>query len=87
MKESAGNLTNTTVAIAADPQRMGLIIANTSDTVMTYRPSGTATAAIGIVVAAGANIILIDPAAQALIRNAGTLFCAGSAKTYVIYEW
>ena len=87
MKVTSGNLSNDTVAIAADKQRSGLIISNTSDTVMTYHPNGTATAALGIVVAAGGNIILTDDEAQALIQSAGTLFCAGSSKTYFILEW
>jgi hypothetical protein len=87
MKETNGTLTATTVAIAADPQRIGLILANTSDTVMTYRPSGTASATAGIVVAAGSNIIMKGEEGRALIINAGTLFCAGSAKSYTIYEW
>ena len=84
MKETSGTLTNTTVAIPADPQREGLIIANPSDTVMTYRPSGTSTASLGIPVPAGDSVILQG---GALIRNAGTLFCAGTSKAYTIYEW
>lgn len=87
MKETTGSLSNGTAAIAEDRNRVGLIIANTSDTVMTYRPLGTATAAIGIVVAAGSNVILKEGEAKALIQNAGTLFCAGASKTYAIYEW
>lgn len=87
MKETTGSLTNTTVAIAADPCRLGLILSNNSDTVMTYRPSGTATAAIGIAIPAGTQLTLTGDTAKALARGAGTLFCAGTAKTYAIYEW
>lgn len=84
MKETPGSLTNGIVAIAADPTREGLLIGNNSDTVMTYRPVGTATAAIGIPVPATDSVFLTG---GALIRGAGTLFCAGSAKNYTIYEW
>lgn len=81
MQESSGSLTANTVAIAADPGRDGLVISNNSDTVMTYRPIGTATAAIGISVPANDTIVV----PRALARGAGTLFCAGSAKTYTLY--
>lgn len=82
--ETTGTLTNTTVAIAASPNRRALIISNNSDTVMTYRPSGTATAAIGIVVPAGSALKFLDGEAP---NSAGTLFCAGTSKAYSIYEW
>lgn len=84
MKETSGSLTNTTVTVPADPQREGLIVANNSDTVMTYRPAGTATASIGIPVPAGNSIVI---GGGGLIRNAGTLFCAGTSKAYTLYEW
>jgi len=81
--ETTGTLTNTTVAIAASANRTALIISNNSDTVMTYRPSGTATAAIGIVVPAGSALKFLDGEAPG---TAGTLFCAGTSKAYSIYE-
>ena len=83
MKETASTLSNGTVAIAADSGRDVLIISNNSDTAMTYRPLGTATAAIGIAIAAGQAIQLTG---GAFIRGAGTLFCAGASKAYTIYE-
>jgi hypothetical protein len=87
MKVTSGTLSNGTVAIAANPDRLGLIVSNNSDTVMTYSPDATASAAVGISVPAGQAIVLIGPAAQALIKNAGTVFCAGASKAYSIYEW
>lgn len=81
--ETTGALTNTTVAVAANENRRELIISNNSDTVMTYRPSGAATAAIGIVVPAGSALRFLDGAAP---TTAGTVFCAGTSKAYSIYE-
>lgn len=83
MKETTGTLTNTTIAIAAEAGRDVLIISNNSDTAMTYRPVGTATANIGIAVPAGQAIQLLG---GTFVRGAGTLFCAGTSKAYTIYE-
>lgn len=87
MKETTGTLTNTTVAVAANVSRLGIIVANLSDTVMTYHPNGTASATAGIVVPAGQNIILVGDQAKGLITSAGTVFCAGTSKAYSIFEW
>lgn len=87
MKETTGSLTNTTVAIVADADRLGLILSNNSDTVMTYRPLGTATASVGIAIPANTQLSLTGDNTKALARGAGTLFCAGTSKTYAIYEW
>lgn len=86
MKETSGSLTATTVAIPADQGRDGLLISNNSDTAMTYRPLGTATAAIGIAVPAGQAINIGDVLGKAVARGAGTLFCAGTSKAYSFYE-
>lgn len=83
MKETSGTLSNTTVDIPADLKRDGMIISNNSDTVMTYRPSGTASANVGIAIGATSAINLPKP----LIRGAGTLFCAGTSKAYTFYEF
>lgn len=87
MKETTGTLTNTTVAVAANKSRQGIIVANLSDTVMTYHPNGTASATAGIVVGAGQNIIMKGEEAAGLIKEAGTVFCAGTSKAYSIFEW
>lgn len=81
--ETTGTLTNTTVAVAANENRRELIISNNSDTAMTYRPSGTASAAAGIAIAAGTALRFLDGAAP---TTAGTVFCAGTSKAYSIYE-
>lgn len=82
MKETSGTLSNNTVAIPADPGRDALVISNNSDTVMTYRPGATATAAIGISVPAGDSTVIPKP----FHRAGGTLFCAGASKAYTLYE-
>jgi len=86
MKETAGSLSANTVAVGADVDRQMLVISNNSDTVMTYRPLGTATADIGISVPAGQAIIFRRSEAKAFCAGAGTLFCAGASKAYSIYE-
>lgn len=83
MTEEAGTLTNTTVSVAANPDRRGVIVSNNSDTVMTLRIGGTATAAAGISVAAGDAISFRDYVPTAAL----SLFCAGTAKAYTIYTW
>ena len=81
--ETAGTLTDTTVAVVENENRRELIISNNSDAAMTYRPSGTATAAIGIVIPAGSTLRFLDGSAP---TTAGTIFCAGTSKAYSIYE-
>lgn len=82
--ETAGTLTNTIVTIAAKANRRGCIIGNPSDTVMTFRVGATATATAGIPIPAGTSLVLSDiNIPTALI----TVFCAGTAKAYTIYEW
>jgi hypothetical protein len=83
--EAADTLTNEAATIfAANPNRRGVIVANPSDTVMTLRIGGTADASTGIVVAAGANIVLTGTDVPS---GALSLFCAGTAKAYTAYEW
>jgi FAD/FMN-containing dehydrogenase len=83
--ETASTLTNTTVTIAANPRRKGLVIGNPSDTVMTARIGGSAaTAAIGIPVPAGGHLAFMDTVVP---DGAVSLFCAGTSKAYTIYEW
>lgn len=81
--ETAGTLTNTTVAITANPNRKGLIVANPSDTVMTLRVGGTASATAGIPVAAGGSFQVFG---ENCPSGALSLFCAGTTKAYTIYE-
>lgn len=83
--ETTGTLSNSAVAIPANPSRRCLIIGNPSDTVMTVRFGGSAASATaGIPIPAGTAIILRkdDP----VIDQAGSLFCAGASKAYTIYE-
>lgn len=83
--ETQGTLTNNTVSIAANANRRGLIIGNPSDTVMTYRVGGTASATAGVPIPAGQSVRLSesDGVPSALV----TVFCAGTSKAYCIYEW
>jgi hypothetical protein len=83
MFETTAALTNQAATLSAK-DRNGLIVANASDTVMTVRFGATATAAIGIPVAAGDAIHLIGQHAP---DDSVTIFCAGTAKTYTAYEW
>lgn len=82
--ETAGTLTNTIVTIAAKANRQGLIIGNPSDTVMTFRVGATATAAAGVPIPAGTSVVLSDNNIPTALV---TVFCAGTAKAYTIYEW
>jgi hypothetical protein len=88
-KETSGTLTNTTVSIPANAARRELIVSNPSDTVMTLSIGGTATASVGITIAAGDNIRLgqtVGPKGNTVPSQALSLFCAGTAKAYTIYE-
>lgn len=82
--ETQGTLSNTTVTVAANAKRRGLIIGNPSDTVMTFRVGGTATAAAGVPIPAGDSILLVG---EHTPSGAISVFCAGSSKAYCIYEW
>jgi len=82
--ETAGTLTNNTASISANDKRKGLIVSNNSDTVMTLRIAGTATANAGIAIPAGTCISFRDGYVPS---GAMTLFCAGTSKAYTIYEW
>ncbi len=83
--EAASSLTNEAVTIfAANSKRRGLIIGNPSDTAMTFRVGGTASATAGIPIDAGMAITLKgENVPSGLI----SLFCAGTAKAYTAYEW
>lgn len=83
--ETTGTLTNTTVSRPASTLRRGIMIGNNSDTVMTVRVGGTASAAAGLPIPAGTTLILSDNAAPP--SAAISLFCAGTSKAYTIYEW
>lgn len=82
--EVAATLTNTTVSVAANPNRKGVIVSNPSDTVMTLRIGGTADANTGIAVPAGTAIAFRDSYVPTGLLS---LFCAGTAKAYTIYHW
>lgn len=84
--EATAALTNEASTIyAANPGRRGLVVANASDTVMTVRFGGTASATVGIPIGAGTALEFRDQRAcpGALV----SVFCAGTAKTYTAYEW
>ena len=81
--EAAGSLTNTTASLAAK-ERRGLIVGNPSDTVMTLRFGATASATAGVPVAAGDVLALMGRNAPS---DSVSLFCAGTAKAYTMYEW
>jgi hypothetical protein len=83
--ETAGSLTNTTVSVAANAGRRGLIVGNPSDTVMTVRFGATASATAGIPVAAGSALEFRNQ--RACPDGLVSVFCAGTAKNYTIYEW
>lgn len=80
--ELAGALTNNTVAIPKPTG--GLIIGNPSDTAMFYRVNGTASGTAGIPIPPGGALAFNG---ANLPRAAGTLFCAGAAKSYTVYYW
>lgn len=82
--ETASTLTNTTVTVAANPERRGIIIGNPSDTVMTWRVGGTASATAGIPLPAASDVALMGDHCPA---GSISLFCAGTSKAYTIYEW
>lgn len=81
--ETTGTLTNTTVSLAAT-DRQGLMIGNPSDTVMTARFDGTASATAGVPIPAGTAMLLEGRSAP---DGAVSIFCAGTSKAYTIYEW
>lgn len=82
--EASGTLTNSAATVTADPKRRGAIISNNSDTVMTLRIGGTATAALGISVPAGTAVSFRDGYIPTALLS---LFCAGTSKAYTIYTW
>jgi len=84
MTETSGTLTNTTVTIPVNLKRRGLIIGNPSDTVMTWRIGGTASATAGVPIAAGSDMAFRDAGVP---HDTISVFCAGTAKAYTIYEW
>lgn len=81
--ESAGTLTNNTVTVTANARRRGLIIGNPSDTVMTFRVGGTASATAGVPIPAGDAVILTG---EMTPTESVSVFCAGTSKAYCIYE-
>ena len=81
--ETTAALTAEAATLAAK-DRAGLIVGNASDTVMTVRFGGTATAAIGIPLDAGAAHYQSRRDAP---DGSVSIYCAGTAKTYTAYEW
>ena len=81
--ETAGTLTNTTVALAAK-ERNVLIIGNPSDTVMTFAVGTTASATNGVPIPAGGSIAFLEP--RTAPSAAVSVFCAGTSKAYYILE-
>jgi hypothetical protein len=87
--ETAGTLTNSTVTLALNKTRREVIVSNNSDTVMTLAIGSTATANVGIAIPAGQAIRLgqdIGSRGNTVPVEALSLFCAGTAKAYTIYE-
>ena len=87
--ETSGTLTNTTVTLAANPNRREVIVSNNSDTVMTLSIGGTATANVGVVVPAGQAIRFGQPTGgggNSCPSAALSLFCAGTSKAYTFEE-
>ena len=82
--ETSGTLTATSVTVAANADRRGLIIGNPSDTVMTMRVGGTASATVGIPIPAGGSIALFGGNCPSALV---TVYCAGTSKAYTIYEF
>ena len=82
--ETTAALTNEAATLAAK-QRNGLIIGNASDTVMTVRLGATATATVGIPLAAGDHLAWIEQ--KMAPDDSVSIFCAGTTKTYTAYEW
>lgn len=83
--EATAALTNEAATVFTAKLRNGLVVANASDTVMTVRFGGTASATVGIPVAAGTSLEFRDP--RAVSGALVSVFCAGTAKTYTAYEW
>ena len=81
--ETTGTLSNSAASLAAK-DRNGLIVGNPSDTVMTVRFGGTASATAGVPVAAGGRWELTGAHAP---DDAVSIFCAGASKAYIAYEW
>jgi hypothetical protein len=83
--EAASTLSNNAATIfAANSKRRGVIIGNPSDTVMTFRIGGTASATAGCPIGAGTTVTLKgENVPSGLI----SLFCAGASKAYCAYEW
>lgn len=83
--ETTGTLTNTTVSRPANALRRGIAIGNNSDTAMTVRVGGTASASAGLPIPAGTTLVLSNNIAPP--SGAVSVFCAGTSKAYTIYEW
>lgn len=81
--EYSGTLSNSATTLPDSDARRGVIISNNSDTVMTFRIGGTATAAIGVSIPAGTAV---DLTGDRLPDGEVSLFCAGASKAYTIYE-
>jgi len=83
--ETSGALTNTTVSVPINTQRRGLAVGNNSDTAMTIRFNNlVASATAGLPLPAGDTLWLTP---EMTGTGAVSLFCAGTAKAYTIYEW
>ena len=82
--ETTGTLTNTTVTVAANANRRGLIIGNPSDTIMYFRVGGAASATAGVPIPGEQSVLLTGPNTPSGLVS---VFCAGTSKAYCIYEW
>lgn len=82
--ETTGTLSNSATTLPA-AERLGLIIGNPSDTVMTVRVGGTASATAGVPLPAGGRIEWVSP--RSAPSQSISIFCAGASKAFVAYEW
>lgn len=84
--ELHGTLSNNAVELSVENRaRIGCIVSNNSDTVMTLREGGNpATAGIGVSIPPGSALVLKG---DTLTVRALSLFCAGASKAYTFYEW
>lgn len=83
--EHTGALTNEFDAIDANAYRIGIVVSNNSDTVMTVRiGEDDASANDGIAVPPHTAMVLKG---EFCPTDRLTVFCSGANKSYTAYEW
>lgn len=81
--EYSGALSAGAFNLPANPGRRAVVISNNSDAEMTFRVGGEASADIGVALEALRSVVLDG---DLLPEGVVSLFCAGSAKAYTMYE-